>query len=39
MLEKIENIVNAPKKFNDKTKDWERALDDDMKKIKKIKNY
>jgi non-canonical (house-cleaning) NTP pyrophosphatase len=31
-------MVNAPKKFNDKVKNWERALDEDYKKIKKIKN-
>mmetsp|Transcript_4580 Transcript_4580/g.3298 ORF Transcript_4580/g.3298 Transcript_4580/m.3298 type:complete len:99 (-) Transcript_4580:32-328(-) len=32
-------MVNAPKKFEDKTKEWEKALDDDIKKIRKIKQY
>jgi len=32
-------MVNAPKKFNDKTKEWDKALEDDFKKIKKIKNF
>lgn len=37
MLEKIENMLNAPKKFAEPTKQWERALDEDYKKIKKYK--
>jgi trehalose-6-phosphate synthase len=36
MLEKIESLINAPKKFPEQTKEWEKALDEDMKMIRKI---
>ena len=37
LLDKIEGMVNAQKKHDIKTKDWERAYDEDVKYMKKIK--
>ena len=37
MLDKIESLINAPKRYPVKVKEWERALDEDFVSIKKIK--
>eukprot|EP00347_Sterkiella_histriomuscorum_P004350 403360783 len=37
LLDKIESIINQPKKLDPKTKQWEQALDEDFNTIKKAK--
>ena len=35
MLDRIESVINAPKKMTDATKTWERAFDEDLRRLKK----
>ncbi|CDW75100.1 rna recognition motif [Stylonychia lemnae] len=37
LLDKIESIINIPKKHNPKTKEWENALEEDIKTIQKAR--
>jgi hypothetical protein len=45
MLEKIESLINAPKKFPEQTKEWEKALDEksisssNLKELKLMLNH
>lgn len=39
LLDKIEGMINAQKKSDAKTKDWERAYDEDIKHMKKLRKF